>query len=202
MSGALSDFLKSSGARAPLEPPLTEAQHNVGEFNNNQRYACVKWKYGPMVYICTPISMLVKKDEVLVTTALCLNLHLVFSCRPWYFQLRPKVPWTFLLFGSLYTWVQNQSRKTSVIRLPRFTTENIAKKWPQNANFSIKNLVSDNYCFGSLMRGVFLDWFLALFYIWTPQKQKSPWNFWSSLETPGVHCVFSCRNFPTKIRNI
>ena len=66
--------------------------------------------------------------------------------------------------------VQNQSRKTSVIRLPRFTTENIAKKWPQNANFSIKNLVFDNYCFVSLMRGVFLDWFLALFYIWTPQK--------------------------------
>jgi len=37
--------------------------------------------------------------------------------------------------------------------------------------------------------GIFLDWFWTLLLIWKPQKQETPWNFWSRLKIPGAHCV-------------
>ena len=35
---------------------------------------------------------------------------------------------------------QNQSRKTSVIRLPKYASVNTARKCPQHASFSIENI--------------------------------------------------------------
>ena len=52
--------------------------------------------------------------------------------------------------------VQNQSRKTFVIRLPKFTTVNMARKCPEHASFSIENLFFENYCFGSPKQMSFL----------------------------------------------
>ena len=57
----------------------------------------------------------------------------------------------------IHETVQNQSRKTSVIRLPKFTTVNMARIWHQRASFSIENLFFEDYSFGSLMTNVFLD---------------------------------------------
>ena len=36
---------------------------------------------------------------------------------------------------------KKQSRKTSVIRLPKFTTVNMAKECPQNGSFSLETLL-------------------------------------------------------------
>ena len=65
--------------------------------------------------------------------------------------------------GLSYFWgidihktIQNQSRKTSVIRLPNFTTVNMARKCHQQASFSIEHLFFEDYSFGSLMTDVFL----------------------------------------------
>ena len=80
------------------------------------------------------------------------------TVRPWYFQPRPNVPWTFLLVGvDMHEIIKNQSRKTSFIRLPKFTTVNIARKCHQGASFSIKKVFFEDYFFGSLMKDVFLD---------------------------------------------
>ena len=64
-----------------------------------------------------------------------------------------------ICFWDLYIHekVQNQSRKTSVIRLPKFTTVDMAREWHQRASFSIENLVFEDYPSGSLMTDVFLD---------------------------------------------
>ena len=53
--------------------------------------------------------------------------------------------------------VQNQSRKTSVIRLQIFTTVNMARKCHGRASFSIENLFFEDYSFGSLMTYIFLN---------------------------------------------
>ena len=53
--------------------------------------------------------------------------------------------------------VQNQSRKTSVIRLPKFTTVNMARKCHQGASFSIEKLFFEHLSFGSLTTDVFID---------------------------------------------
>ena len=58
---------------------------------------------------------------------------------------------------TVHKTVQNQSRKTSIIRLPKFTTVNVARKCHQRASFSIENLLFEDYSFGSLMTDVFLD---------------------------------------------
>ena len=52
--------------------------------------------------------------------------------------------------------VQNQSRKISVIGLPKFTTVNMDRQYPQHVSFSIENLFFEDFCFGSLMTDVFL----------------------------------------------
>ena len=112
--------------------------------------------------------------------------------RPWYFQPRPKVPWTFLLLGPLYTWDSSESvKKTSVIGLPKFTIATIARKCHQHASFSKENLFFKDCSFGSLMTDVFLDWFWTVSCISIPQKQESPWNYWSRLKILEAHCV-SC----------
>ena len=84
------------------------------------------------------------------------NLFTVFS---WYFQSRLKVPWTFLLLG-LYTHetVQNQSRKASVIRLPRSIIVSMAGKGHQNASFST-TFVFWGFLFWKPDINVFLGWF-------------------------------------------
>ena len=52
---------------------------------------------------------------------------------------------------------QNQLKKTSVIRLPKLTSINIAKKCHQCQSFSIENPFFENYCFGSLMTDGFFN---------------------------------------------
>ena len=58
---------------------------------------------------------------------------------------------------NIHETVQNQSRKTSDIRLPKFTTVNMARKWHHQASFSKENLFFEDCSFGSLMTDVFLD---------------------------------------------
>ena len=79
------------------------------------------------------------------------NHYYKTQCPPGTFKLYQK----FLgLFGfwSLYIYetVQNQSRKTSVIRLPKFTTVNMARKWHQRASSSIENLFFEDYSLEAL----------------------------------------------------
>ena len=57
----------------------------------------------------------------------------------------------------MHETVQNQSRKTSVIRLPKFTIVKMARKGHQHASFSIENLFFEDFCFGSLMTDVFVN---------------------------------------------
>ena len=64
--------------------------------------------------------------------------------------------------------VQNKSRKISVIRLPKFTTVNMARKGHKRVSFSIENLFFEDYYFGSLMNDVFLE----LFYVHENPKSK------------------------------
>ena len=61
------------------------------------------------------------------------------QCAPVIFNLDQKfhvLSW----FGGIYIHetVQNQSRKISVIRLPKFTIVNMVRKWHQHASFSIE----------------------------------------------------------------
>ena len=42
------------------------------------------------------------------------RIRLLFTVRSRYFQLRQKVPWTFLLLGSLYTWDNSESAKKNI----------------------------------------------------------------------------------------
>ena len=73
----------------------------------------------------------------------------------WYFQDQKFHRLSY--FWGLYVHEinQNQSRKTSGIGLPKFTTVNMARKCPQDAIFSIEKLFLEDYCFGSLMPDVF-----------------------------------------------
>ena len=80
------------------------------------------------------------------------------QCSPCIFNLNQNCHGFYLLWGFyIHETVWNLSRKTSVIRLPRFTTENMAMKCPQHASFSTENLFFENYYFGSPMTDVFLD---------------------------------------------
>ena len=80
------------------------------------------------------------------------------QCAPSIFNLDQKFHGLSCFWGiDIHETVQNQSRKTSVIRLPKFTTVNMARKWNQQASFSIENLFFEDYSFGSLMTDIFLD---------------------------------------------
>ena len=114
------------------------------------------------------------------------------QCTPGIFNLNQKFNGLSCFWGLyIHEAVQNQLRKTSVIRLLKFTIVNMARKGHQHANFSIKNLFFEDYCFGSLMTDVFLDWFWTLLHKWKPQKQESPWNFWSRLKILGTRITLS-----------
>ena len=93
-----------------------------------------------------------------------LNILIVYGydnwtqCAPTIFNLDQKFHGLSCFWGvDIHETVQNQSRKTSVIRLPKFTTVNITRKWHQRASFSIENLFFEDYSVGSLMADVFLD---------------------------------------------
>ncbi len=80
------------------------------------------------------------------------------QCTPVFFNLDQKFHGISCFWGLyIHETVQNQSRKTSVIGLPKFTTVNMARKCPQHASFRIENLFFEDYCFGSPMTDVFLD---------------------------------------------
>ena len=96
---------------------------------------------------------------------------------------------------------ETQSRKPSVIRLPNFNTVNMARQWNQRASFSTENLFFEDYSFGSLMTDVLLDWFWTVSCIPMPQKQESPWNFWSRLKILGAHCELCVQLFGCALVN-
>ena len=113
------------------------------------------------------------------------------QCAPGIFNLNQKFHGVSCFWGLyIHEIVQNQSRKTSVIGLPKFTIVKMARKCHHHATFTIENLIFEDYSFGSPMTDVFLDWFWILLYIWKPQKQETPWNFWSRLKIPGAHSEY------------
>ena len=80
------------------------------------------------------------------------------QCAPCIFNLDQNFHGLFCFWGIyVHETAQNQSRKTSVIRLPKFTTVNMARIWHQRASFSIENLSFEDYSIGNLMTDVFLD---------------------------------------------
>ena len=79
------------------------------------------------------------------------------QCTPSIFNLDQKFHGLSCFWGiDIHETVQNQSRKTSVIRLPKFTTVNMARKCHQRASFSTENLFFEDYSIGSLKTDVFL----------------------------------------------
>ena len=85
-------------------------------------------------------------------------MSLKLQCAPGIFNLDLKFHRLFCFWGLyIHEIVQIHSRKTSAIRLPKFTTVNIARKGHQHTCFSIENLFFEDYCFGSLMTDVFFN---------------------------------------------
>ena len=63
------------------------------------------------------------------------------QCTPDIFNLDQKFHGLSCFWGiDIQETVQNQSRKTPVIRFPKFTTVNMARKYHQRAGFSKENL--------------------------------------------------------------
>ena len=86
------------------------------------------------------------------------SLNTKVDSAPSIFNLDQKFHGLSCLRGiDIHEIVQNQSSKTSVIRLPKFTNINMARKCHQQANFSIESLFFEDYSFGSLMTDIFLD---------------------------------------------
>ena len=80
------------------------------------------------------------------------------QCVPGIFNLDQKFHGLSCFWGiDIHETVQNQSRKTSVIRLPKFTTVNMAKKCHQPARISIKNLFFEDDSPGSPMTDEILN---------------------------------------------
>ena len=80
------------------------------------------------------------------------------KCTPSIFNIDQKFHGLSCFWGiDIHEAVLNQSRKRSVIRLPILTTVNMARKWNQQASFSIGNLFFEDYSFGSLMTDFFID---------------------------------------------
>ena len=76
----------------------------------------------------------------------------ITQCAPSIFNLDQKFQRLSCFCGiDIHETVQEQSRKTSVIRLPKFTTVNMARIWHQWASFSIENLIFVDYSFESLI---------------------------------------------------
>ena len=80
------------------------------------------------------------------------------QCAPGIFNLDQKFHGLSCLWGiDIHEIVQNQSRKTSVIGLPKFTIVKMARKCPLHATFITENLIFEDYSFGRPMTDVFLD---------------------------------------------
>ena len=80
------------------------------------------------------------------------------QCAPGIFNLNQKFHRLSRFLGiDIHMKGQNQSRKTSVIKLPKFTSINIVGKFHQRASFITENLFFEDNSFGSLMTDVFLD---------------------------------------------
>ena len=106
------------------------------------------------------------------------SANIPYTVPPSTFNLDQKFHGLSCFWGiDIHKTVQNQSRKTSVIRLPKFTTVNMARKWHQRPSFSIDNLFFEDYFFGSLMTDIFLDWFLTFLFIWNPISKKCHGTF-------------------------
>ena len=83
---------------------------------------------------------------------------LVTHSLPLVFKPRAKFHGLFCFWGLyIHETVQNKTINTSVIRLPKVTIVNMARKGHQHASFSIENLFFEDCSFGSLMTDVFLD---------------------------------------------
>ena len=68
------------------------------------------------------------------------------QCTPGNFNLEQKFHGlSCFLSIDIHETVQNQSRKISVIRLPKLTTVNMARKWHQRASSSIENLFFEDH---------------------------------------------------------
>ena len=78
-------------------------------------------------------------------------------------------------------------KKPSVIRLPKFTSIDMAEKC-QRLSFSIENLFFEDYCFRGLTTDGFFNWSWSFLCIPAILKWKSPWTFCFGLEKPGTHC--------------
>ena len=80
------------------------------------------------------------------------------QCAPGVFNLDQKFHELSCFWGLyIHETVQNKFRKTSVIKLPKLITVNMARKGHQHLSFSMENLFFEEYCFGNLMTDVFFD---------------------------------------------
>ena len=82
------------------------------------------------------------------------------QCVPGFSNPDQKVHGLFHFYiAGIYKTDQNQLKKPSVIRFPKFTSIDMAEKCHQRPSFSIENMFFEDYCFGTLMTDGFLNWF-------------------------------------------
>ena len=118
----------------------------------------------------------VKKEEtknfsyaVLATTAILSHKRAVLrelyrplchysQCAPCFSNPNQKVHGLFHFYiTSIYKTDQNQLKKPSVIRVPKFTSIDMAEKCHQRPSFSIEYLFFEDYYIGTLMRDGFFN---------------------------------------------
>ena len=93
------------------------------------------------------------------------KLHHPSQCVPGFSNPNQKVHELFHFYiAVMYKTDQNQLKKKSVIRLPKFSI-NTVEKCHQWASFTKENLFFEDYCFGSLIKDVFFNWFWSVLYI-------------------------------------
>ena len=91
-------------------------------------------------------------------TVMCVRFAHKSQCAPSVFNLDQKFHGLSCFWGiDIHETGQNQSRKTSVIRLPKFISVNMVRKCHHRASFSIENLFLEDYSFANLMTDVFLE---------------------------------------------
>ena len=89
---------------------------------------------------------------------IAIALYSMSQCAPGIFNLDQKFHGVSCFWGRyIHEIVQNQSRKTSVIGLPKFTIVKMARACHHHVTFTIENLIFEDYSFGSPMTDVFLD---------------------------------------------
>ena len=86
------------------------------------------------------------------------SLYQKTQCAPGFSFPTQKVHGIFHFnIAGMYKTDQNQLKKTSVIRLPKFTSIDMVKKCNPCLSFSIENPFFEDYCFGSLMTDGFFN---------------------------------------------